>query len=77
MGLGGKVTIRAKIRAHPIGRLWFSNTVDNHIAALTNAERNDVRGIWHDGHEIVRNDSHTVAVDGEALNTFGTAINKP
>lgn len=47
------------------------------IASLTNTKGDHIGGVWHDGHKIVRKDSHVVAIDGETLNAFSTMINEP
>ena len=77
MGLVSKVTGRAEIRSHPIGRVGFSNTVDNDIATLANPEGYDISSVWLNWHKVVRKNGHTVTVNGEALDTFGTAVDKP
>ena len=73
----GKIAIGAEIGAHPVGRGRCSNALYNDIAALTDAEGHDVGGIRPDGHKVVSNDCQIVAVDSEALYTFGTAVDEP
>ena len=72
-----QVTVGAQIGTHPVGRAGFPNAGDNHIGTLTDPEGHDVGDIWLDGHEIVCDDGHVVAVDRKALDTFGTAVDKP
>ena len=77
VGLIGKIAIGAEIGAHPISGRRGSNALHNDIAALTDAEGHDVGGVRLDGHKVVGNDCHIVAIDGEALNAFSTAVDKP
>ena len=77
MGLVGEITVGTKIRAHPVGRVGFPDTVDDDVASLADAEGDDVGSIRFDWHEIIGDDGHVMAVDGEALDTFGTAVDQP
>ena len=77
MGLIGKVASGAEVSAHPVGGFWCPNGLHNNITTLTDTESHDVGGVRLDGHEVVGNDSHIVAVDGEALDAFSTAVDEP
>ena len=62
-----------KIRAHPEGGFGIARVgCDEDIGALADSERHDGGVVRFYGHEVVGDDGELVAVDGEALNTFGS-----
>ena len=77
MGLVRKVTDRAEIRTHPVDSGRGSNAFDDDIAALSNSQGYDVCSVRFDWYKIIRNNGHVVTVNGETLDTFGTAVDKP
>lgn len=77
VGLIGQIAIRAEIGTHPVYGRGCSDGLHDDIAALTDTKRHDVGGVRLDGHKIVGNDCHVVAVDSEALNTFSAGVDKP
>ena len=77
VGLIGKIAMGAQVGAHPVGGRGRPNTLHNNVATLPDAKSHDVGRVRLDGHEVVGDDCHVVAVNGEALNTLSTTVDKP
>ena len=71
------IIARAKVRAHPEGRVGCASSRHDDITALTNTESDHVGSVWHDRHKIVGKNGHIVAINGEILNAFSAGIDKP
>ena len=75
--LTGSIANRRKIRPHPVGRVRCAGSRHDNITTLTHAESDHVGCVWHDGHKIVGNNCHIVAIDGKILNTFSASVDEP
>ena len=71
------IACRTEIRAHPNRRVGWAGSRHDNIATLTNTQSDHVSSIWLDRHKIVGNDCHIEPIDGETLNAFSTAVDKP
>ena len=76
-GLVGGSTIWREIRSHEDCRGGGQVRFDKNVCALANTESDHVGIVWLHRDEIVRNDSHGVVVDAEALDTLGSGVNQP
>ena len=73
----GGIASRTEIRAHPNGRVRRACSRHNDIGTLTNTESDHVSGVWLNRHKIVGNNRHVETINGESLNTFRAAVDKP
>lgn len=55
------------VGAHPVAVALSAGAVDDHVGALADPERDHAGLVGDDGHEVVGDDVHVVAVDGELL----------
>lgn len=72
----GEGTLCTEVCAHPKGRVRWTGSFHDYISALANSECDYVGCVWLDWYEVVRHHCHVVVVDGEALETFGSAVDK-
>jgi hypothetical protein len=68
--------LRTKLRAHPVGISRRTDSLNNDISALSNTEGDDVRGVWLYGYEIDGDNSKSMTVDAEFLDTLGTGVDE-
>jgi hypothetical protein len=68
--------LRSKLRAHPVGITRCTDGFNDDIGTLSDAEGDDVRGIWLHGNEVNSNDSQGVTVDAELLEALGTGVDE-
>ena len=77
VGVMGGITRGTEIRPHPNGRVGWACSRHNDIGSLTNTESDHISNVWLNRHKIVCNDRHIEAINGETLDTFGTAVDEP
>lgn len=77
IGIVGSIAFRTEIRAHPDGRVGWACSRHNDIGTLANTESDHIGSVWLHRNKIVGNDCHVKAINGETLNTFGAAVDKP
>lgn len=66
----------AEVGAHPVGTCRLAGSFYQDIGALTDAENHHLGLVRDHGDEVVGNDRHGVAVDGEELRAFGAGVDK-
>ncbi len=73
----GGVTSRTEIRTHPDRRIGWACSRHDDIGTLTNTQSDHVCCIWNDGYEIISDNGHVEAINGETLNAFSAAVDEP
>lgn len=67
---------RTDVRTHPHGICGLADGFYENVGALSHAQRYHRGGVRSNWHEIVRNHSHLVAVDGETLQRLGARVDE-
>jgi len=66
----------AEVGAHPVGTCRLAGGFHQDVGALTDAENHHLGFIWDDGDEVIGDDRHGVAVDGEELCALSAGIDE-